>query len=668
MNPLFQRALGAAGAAWDAAVETWALARAPRAAERMESSDESGGHLDVPSTLYGSATTPEVITQAVFERNSGRLAGWHDLADHAIRSSPHLATCLLVRCDSVVETDFAAEPGPGTNRRGAQRAADATNALMAEWRRTGLDIWLAEMVAARYYVAGLHEVLWERRGSLVAPVALRRVAERRLAYSPRKGVAGGSLELGVLGPVGGRAGDTWAGTPVRDFHPDKFLAHETRTLGGHRVTEGLFAGAVWYWLFGVISWRDLMRLQEMLGRQPIVGYYATGGELGPSGARGVGARDGAPPRVASPEERALLRQVVNSMNISLRAALPDTTRLDKLTVDVPSQPLHALTADRCNALLSKLFLGTTGVIDIVPGSRAAQETAYESSHTFWRSDCRYTARELTRLAAMFVRANPDYFGEACPLPEVKAQTEAAPSTKEAADAIGAALEAGVEVPRAWAHRVLKIPQRVGDESVLGAPSKPATLARAPIALRTRAALAAAPRPAADAVPVAIVLPLPADVAALVALPGGEAASDLHVTLCYLGKLAMTADDVAVVERAVRAWAAWVAAPVAATLSGVGRFAGDPEDGDAVYLSVDAPGLTADRPTLVELLRAAGFPPRTEHGFTAHVTVAYVPAAAASPLERVAPRAVTFDQVALWAGDRRTTALLAAPPPATAEAA
>mgnify|MGYP000101883173 CR=1 FL=1 len=663
MTSLAQSLRSAAGAAWSAAVDAWELARAPRSADRMEATEE-GGYLDVPSTLYGSATTPEVITAAIFERNAGRLTGWHDLADHALRSNPHLATCLLVRCDSVVETDFLATPGPGTNRRGAQRAADATNALMAEWRRTGFDVWLAEMVAARYYVAGLHEVLWERRSGLVAPVGLRRVAERRLSYAPRGGLASGAMEMCVLGPVGGRYGDTWAGTPVAAFHPDKFLAHETRTLGGHRVTEGLFAAAVWYWLFGVISWRDLMRVQEMLGRQPLIGYYATGGELGPAGAKGVGRRDGQEPRMATAEERALLRQVVNSMNISLRASLPDTTRLDKLPVDVPTQPLHALTADRCNALLSKLFLGTTGVIDIVPGSRAAQQTAYESSHTFWRSDCRYVGRELTRLAAMFIRANPDRFGADCPLPEITAQTEAQPTTKEAAEAIAAAMEAGVAVPRAWAHRVLKVPAPVGEEEVLRAAPAPAALARAPLSLRS-AALAALPPP--GAVPVAIVLPVPTDVASAVALPGGEKPADLHVTLCYLGKLVLTAADVASIERAVRTWAAWVASPVPATLSGVGRFAGSAEDGDAVYLSVDAPRLTTDRPALVELLRAAGFPPRTEHGFTAHVTVAYVATDVASPIDRAALRAVTFDRVSLWAGDVRTDVPLAALP-TTAEAA
>ncbi|MBL8600511.1 MAG: hypothetical protein JNK72_01165 [Myxococcales bacterium] len=142
-------------------------------------------------------------------------------------------------------------------------------------------------------------------------------------------------------------------------------------------------------------------------------------------------------------------------------------------------------------------------------------------------------------------------------------------------------------------------------------------------------------------PLALVLPLPAEVAARVALPasvpGALPASDLHVTLAaltsappdLLGSLAALAAH---------------AAPLAATLSGTGRFASPVAEGDAFYLSVDAP---ASSPSTGASSTASTARRRTSPSRTSR------PTTLRPPIERFGPEPVRFEALALWDGDTRT---------------
>ncbi len=155
-----------------------------------------------------------------------------------------------------------------------------------------------------------------------------------------------------------------------------------------------------------------------------------------------------------------------------------------------------------------------------------------------------------------------------------------------------------------------------------------------------------------AIGAAVVLPLPADLAAVVALEGGLPATELHCTLVYLPTFDRE-DSVALasLRTVVAAWALGVA-PMEAVLSGLGRFAGDAAEGDPLYLSVDAPPLPAARQTLIEALTAVGFAPSTGHGFSPHVTLRYLGAEEALPMTRFEARAVTFDRASIWRGELR----------------
>ncbi|MFJ5121969.1 2'-5' RNA ligase family protein [Kitasatospora sp. NPDC088548] len=157
---------------------------------------------------------------------------------------------------------------------------------------------------------------------------------------------------------------------------------------------------------------------------------------------------------------------------------------------------------------------------------------------------------------------------------------------------------------------------------------------------------------------------PGDLAENLADPQGTPASDLHLTLAYLGPAEALSGTPAALAELVRSTAD-SAGPLEGEVGGIGRFP-DGGDGEPVWVPVDVPGLTALRERIADALSASEFGAdlRTDHGFTPHITLGYglegrgpVPAAA-----------VSFDTVWVVVGDDRTPVpLTAAPTPVTAAA-
>lgn len=150
--------------------------------------------------------------------------------------------------------------------------------------------------------------------------------------------------------------------------------------------------------------------------------------------------------------------------------------------------------------------------------------------------------------------------------------------------------------------------------------------------------------------VMIALVVPQHVAEAVAVPRGESPGDMHVTLAYFGKVGTDAPrDVVDAMHSVVAKFASNHEPIRGALAGFGRFsASETSDGkDVIYASVDAPGLVELRHAL---LGALPLTPNKAHGFTPHVTLAYVEPLEQSPITRFGHIPVTFDMIALVVGD------------------
>jgi phage gp29-like protein len=412
--------------------------------------------------MIGNAITPARLTELLRERNAGYRSRWVDFADEQVRNNLHLMGQKQLAELAVAETEFRIVPGDESAP--AAKAADAGAALWKAWQRAGLRTWMAEVVAVDYYGAGAHEVRWLRDGREVLPAALERLLERRCSYAcawedPRPWALRLLDEDAIDRPV--------YGVPFEDFGADKVLVHEPRVLGGVRTLEGLFSAIVWYSVFTVWTWRDLMALNEMIGRPPAVTYYAAGGaRMGREGEFN-GARN------ATDKEIAAGQAATFNLSGSLRAVLPDTVRLELLKIQLPTgEPVQLLTEDRANRLISKAIHGIDTFSDLKPGARAAQEVQERTGNTPWRARCYRVAAQLGRVLGWYVRANPGVFGVDCPLPCVEPDIEPAVDRLKTAQGINESRRAGVRVPRKWAHRALQIPEPAPGEDVLEADLAP----------------------------------------------------------------------------------------------------------------------------------------------------------------------------------------------------
>jgi 2'-5' RNA ligase len=131
----------------------------------------------------------------------------------------------------------------------------------------------------------------------------------------------------------------------------------------------------------------------------------------------------------------------------------------------------------------------------------------------------------------------------------------------------------------------------------------------------------------------VALRVPMTVANVIAMPGGEPASDLHVTLAYLGD----ADEIEpervseLIER-IKTICAHTP-PLEGTISGYGRFrdaGGDDQEDpgvaeDVLWVGYDSPDLPELRHRVVQACADAALPLAGDHGFTPHITLAYVAA-------------------------------------------
>lgn len=145
---------------------------------------------------------------------------------------------------------------------------------------------------------------------------------------------------------------------------------------------------------------------------------------------------------------------------------------------------------------------------------------------------------------------------------------------------------------------------------------------------------------------------PQSVADRIHVEGGVRASELHVTLAFLGKKQILHEsNLNTLRESLEGYCKDIK-PLRGSLNGVARFTMPPEQKDPIVLNVDVPGLSKIREDLVQLCSQAGIPVASDHGFTPHMTLTYVTAEDRNPIDRWTPVDVQFDSIELWVGGTR----------------
>jgi 2'-5' RNA ligase len=152
----------------------------------------------------------------------------------------------------------------------------------------------------------------------------------------------------------------------------------------------------------------------------------------------------------------------------------------------------------------------------------------------------------------------------------------------------------------------------------------------------------------------IALFLTPEAAQALELPGGEPASDMHVTLAYLGEAAdWTSQQRARLRDCLARFAASHTLGSGAT-DDLGRFNVSEEGKYPLIAHVNLPGLNGFRAALVHELARNDLPYDTTHpDYKPHITLAWLPDDSKPPVQSIAPVPLRFDTLWLAMGDERT---------------
>lgn len=150
-------------------------------------------------------------------------------------------------------------------------------------------------------------------------------------------------------------------------------------------------------------------------------------------------------------------------------------------------------------------------------------------------------------------------------------------------------------------------------------------------------------------------PSPEIAAQIAAMPGVDMPPEaLHVTLAYLGKVD-TLSDAQIAGAIVAAQKlAQRSDPIVGNVNGVGRFnaSGSSDGKDVIYAVVDLPGLDEIRADLMEALDECECEPAGDHGYTPHMTLAYIDTGAQSPISMIPTMPLRFDTMSIAVGGKR----------------
>lgn len=146
----------------------------------------------------------------------------------------------------------------------------------------------------------------------------------------------------------------------------------------------------------------------------------------------------------------------------------------------------------------------------------------------------------------------------------------------------------------------------------------------------------------------VALSIPKEIGKQIAVEGGLPPSELHITLCYFGKLKDNPEEKLYAMVRELALLAAFHPVLKGDISGSGRFCGVEGDKDAAYLSFDSPTIPEFRRS-VKQITDKYVSVSDLHGFTPHITLAYVAPEERHPRERLQAIAVEFNTLEVWAG-------------------
>lgn len=240
-------------------------------------------------------------------------------------------------------------------------------------------------------------------------------------------------------------------TVVQERYPGRWLQHQPRINGDVKAREGLCRMLIWpalYRNWDVGSW---MKLAELAWRPWRIGRFS---------------------RKSTKEEQTQLRAMLRGMSADGVLALSEG-------IDVAIQGPKDITGNGTNHRelaefmgqeMSKAVLGGTLIIESGDrGARSLGEVHERGFDAIVQYDAGCVASTIERdLAYWYVRLN---YGPDRGVPTVLLTTQDEADLDKFATALKGMQDAGMKIPRRWAHEQAGVPQPAADEAVLDEPTE-----------------------------------------------------------------------------------------------------------------------------------------------------------------------------------------------------
>ena len=426
-------ALPSAGTSMDAEQQRALTQRA--LSKRATQSDVNGRR------QFGAATDMVSIASAIANANMGIMVDMCDLATEVMALDPHLASCASKRFGALQAADWDVTLPQGLGGRDREWAAKIAGDVRALLERLSVSDVIFDLAWGLYDGRAASEVQWAYGawGHKIAPYAVDWVHPRRLAF-------GASRELRVIDPFNARPFDSTNGIGVED-DPGKFLFWKPRLFREHHEREGLALRSFYWAFFKRFGWRLCMRLQEITA----IPWRII--EI-----------DGESP--ANPESIADARTEADELSGDTSAVMPQGT---KLSVEWPGDgagELFGETHDRCNAEISKVWLGNTSTTQQGEGNRAEGIIGKGEQDIIFQRDGNGASRRLDPMIRTFVRLNHGDEAAFRLMPKFQLRTQPMRDRQKEAERMKLALSIGITIPESEAREALGIRPPLPDEKFL----------------------------------------------------------------------------------------------------------------------------------------------------------------------------------------------------------
>jgi phage gp29-like protein len=376
--------------------------------------------------------TPERLAKIYKAADTGDMRSQAELFELLEEKDGHLLCERDKRKNVILDLDFKVEPA--TEDAKGQQVADFVQKTLDGMADLDESILSMQDAVGKGYAA--QEINWDVSEGQAVPIALEFLEQKRCTFMDPKGLLQKFPRLVTDEDSMGMEIPAW-----------KVLFHQYGGKSGHPTRSGIYRVASWMVLFKNYAIKDWVIFCEIFGMPLRLGKYDQG---------------------ASDPEKDALRRAITSLGSDAAGIISKSTEIEFVqNVTKGTSDLYKLLASFCNGEISKAILGQTLTTDVDgKGSYAASKTHNEVRLDLLRADGRAIASTIRdQLIRPLVGFN---FGWDTALPKYKAIFKEPEDLVAKSEWMGNML-AHLRMPVSFVNRSFSIPDREGEEEMVGGP-------------------------------------------------------------------------------------------------------------------------------------------------------------------------------------------------------